>query len=57
MVERRLQMPAHGLELLALEEPFADVVLAQHRDVWPVQQLARLHREREHPLQVGELAD
>ena len=55
MVEWRLQVPADGVELLALEEALPDVVFLQHGDVGPLQDVSRLHRQHEQPLQVGEL--
>src|SRR5258708_7156276 len=52
----RRQMPADGLELLALEEPRSDVVLLKHRNMRPVKQFAALNGDRKHPLQGGQLA-
>ena len=50
------QPAANGLELLALEESAADVVLLQHRNVWSDHQLSGLAGEREPALQRRELA-
>jgi hypothetical protein len=52
----RWQASADRLELLALEEPRPDVVLAQHRDVRFVQQIPAFDRQREHTLQRRKLA-
>lgn len=47
MVKRWRQMASHGVELLALEKPLADVVLFQQRDVGPLENASRLHRHGE----------
>ncbi|MDP6374093.1 MAG: hypothetical protein QF634_16485 [Vicinamibacterales bacterium] len=44
-------MADHIFELVLLEEAPTDVVLLQKRDVWLVEQLARLNGQAEHPLQ------
>ena len=46
----------HVLELLALEESCAHVVLSQHRNIRTVQELPRLHGKREHSLQGREFS-
>ena len=53
---RLRQMPAHGVELVSLEEPLSSVALAEHRDIRPAQDFAPLHGERQSPLQRGQLA-
>jgi hypothetical protein len=49
-------MGQHRAVLVWLEESRSHVVLAQHGDVRPVEQLARLQREGEHALQERQLA-
>lgn len=55
VIEGFSQMPTNGIELLALEKPLPDVAFLEHRNVRPLQDVSRLHRERKDPFQVGEL--
>ena len=45
--QRRREVAVYALELLEFEEPRSGVVFAQERDVWLVQDLAGLQRERD----------